>query len=280
MAAALETFAADFMCGLAAADTIFRYPVSRAATLEGVLAEIVPEIAFAGEVTSPEEGRETGADAKYLLRTHKACDVHVYLTQDEVWLDVSRLGEGEGGSGVYTAVADFALNTGREFIGDPAGLTDVALRRRTEAMLSSALKHGTSDHLRPHPRQVAGDLALGVPPLEWVMGDTSGNIQRLIGVSLSALAHYLPELLLARYDFAAGAFRNPQGERLSDEDFERWGHRHRGARAAGAGRASLKRGILLNTLLRAESGARPGLLEQVLREPGKLVGRQLFDIFY
>jgi hypothetical protein len=38
-----------------------------------------------------------------------------------------------------------------------------------------------------------------------------------------------------------------------------------GARASGAGRATLKRAIFLNSLARAESGQRPGLLEYALR---------------
>jgi hypothetical protein len=64
-------------------------------------------------------------------------------------------------------------------------VSDAALRRLAELMLSSALKFGTTDHLAPHPRQVAGDARLGVPPLGWVYGDSVGNIQRLIDVNLA-----------------------------------------------------------------------------------------------
>jgi hypothetical protein len=51
-------------------------------------------------------------------------------------------------------------------------------------------------------------------------------------------------------------------------------------RAARAGLRTLKRGILFNTLSRTSSGQRPGLLEQALRQPGKLVGRGLAGSFY
>lgn len=44
-------------------------------------------------------------------------------------------------------------------------------------------------------------------------------------------------------------------------------------RKARAGRYTIKRGILLNTLLRASGGERPGLLEQVLRQSRELVGQ-------
>ena len=81
-----------------------------------------------------------------MLRTSARRDFYVMQTKDEVWIDVSEFETGDGGNRVYSAVADYALNTGRQFIGDPAGLSFVALRRRTDAMLSSALKHGTSRH--------------------------------------------------------------------------------------------------------------------------------------
>lgn len=75
---------------------------------------------------------------------------------------------------------EFGRDTSRIFIGDPAGLSDEAMRRRSENMLSSALRYGTTDHLAPHRRQVKGDASIGVPPLKWVYGDDLGNIKRLV----------------------------------------------------------------------------------------------------
>ena len=46
-------------------------------------------------------------------------------------------------------------------------------------MLSSALKHGTTDHLAPHPRQIEGDPKLGVPPLQWSEGDPLGILDAM-----------------------------------------------------------------------------------------------------
>jgi len=130
----------------------------------------------------------------------------------DVWLDVSQNTPAKYGAIAYNIAATYAHNTGRIFIGDPAGLSDQALRRRTEQMLSSALKFGTTEHLAPHPRQVAGDAKLGVPPLRWVYGDHVGNIERMIDVSLDALDNALPdEARTLSFDRATGQFRSRDG---------------------------------------------------------------------
>ncbi len=163
---------------------------------------------------------------------------------------------------------------------NPAGMSDIALRRRTEAMLSSAIRHGSTAHMEPHWRQVSGDAALGVPPLAWHVGDTLGNIQSLIDVSLASLASKVPEFQRARYDFATRTFRTGEGKPLSDEALDRWVAGKGRDREAGAGSATYKRGILLNTLVRAPGGERSGLLELVLSRARQRLGASLGDIFY
>ncbi len=59
-----------------------------------------------------------------------------------------------------------------------------------------------------------------------------------------------------------------------------WASQFERVRKARAGRNTLKRGILLNTLARAEGGERPGILERALRQPRQLVARGLKDTFY
>lgn len=115
----------------------------------------------------------------------------------DLWLDVSKLKTGQNGALAYNVAATYAHNNGMIFIGDPAGLSDAALRRRTEQMISSALKFGTTDHLAPHPRQVKGDT--GVPPLKWVYGDSAGNIERMIDVSMKSLENAFPTSKLIAY---------------------------------------------------------------------------------
>jgi hypothetical protein len=157
----------------------------------------------------------------------------------------------------------------------------VALRRRTDAMLSSAIKHGTTDHLAPHPYQEQGNAGMGVPPLKWRKGDTLGNVQAMIDTSLASLTHDVPEIANAYFDFASRTFRTGEGQPLTDGIVDVWLSAAQGDRAASAGRATVKRGLLLGSLSRAESGARSRLLEQVLSEQGqRLFGSGLRETFY
>lgn len=276
-----DNWPADFMVELSAVDDLFANPPAPGAySLKNVFQAVDPTVKVLGETGRVDEHEESGADERFLLQTGNGKDFYVYQTPDRVWLDVSRLDPGDGGSTIYAAVADYALNTKRLFIGDPAGLSDEAMRRRTDAMLSSALKHGTTAHLAPHPRQIEGDAKLGIPPLQWRDGDDLGNIRSLINVSVESLAHYIPEIKRARYDFATRTFRNNQGKPLDDATLREWSATYSRIRAASAGSATLKRGILLNTLARTESGERPGLLAQVIRQPDQLVGESLRGTFY
>lgn len=276
----LDTFPAEFMSELAAADDLFAYPLVHAGSAEAALHQVDPLVKFVGDVTAQDERQESGADSKLLFRTGKGRDFFVYEKGDDVWLDVSRLDEGDGGNAIYAALMGYAASADKVFIGDPAGLSDVAMRRRLEAMISSAIKHGSTDHMQPHERQEKGDEGLGIPALKWRDGDTIGNIQRMIDASLASITAYVPEFRRARYDFATGTFRNSEGGRLHDEVFRGWASEHPRMRAAGLGSRSIKRGILLNTLLRTESSQRPGILEQALRQPRQLVGEAAREIFY
>lgn len=101
----------------------------------------------------------------------------------------------------------------------------------------------------------------------------------MIKVNVDSLAHHVPEIRRARYDFKARAFRTSQGQPISDEMFRTWAA-HRRMREARSGRSSIRRAVLLNTLLQTESGARPGLLEQVLQQSAKLVKDGLAGTIY
>lgn len=276
-----DTFVAQIMQELATVDSLFQNPQSTATKMKDVFRDLAPEISYVGPTTPPDVTADSPEAQAHLFRAGKGQDIYVFESNDkEIWLDVSRLSEGDAGNAVYAAVADYAYNTGQVFIGDPAGLSDIALRRRSDAMLSSALKHGTTRHLAPHPRQVEGNQALGVPPLQWRDGDDLGNIQAMIDVTVESLAHFVPEFRRARYDFATRTFRTGKGEPLTDGMLGAW-NEHPRVRAARAGSRTLKRGILLHTLARAESGQRPGLLERSLRQSRQLVeGGGLNRIFY
>ena len=275
-----DTFAAEIMADLAVNDEMFQVPVSNATTLEGVMSDVDPALTVEGDVTAADERAESGADRKLMLRTPTGKTFYVYERGNKVWLDVSQVPEGEGGNRIYAAVANYAYNTGKVFTGDPAGLSDTALRRRTENMLSSAIKFGTTRHLEPHQRQLDGDKALGVPALDWQAGNDVANISAMIETSLESLAHYVPDFKTASYDFATNSFRDGEGKPLSDGTLDLWASSAGRGRASGAGRTSLKRAIVLNTLVRSESSERPGLLESVLRQPSDVVSPALRGVMY
>lgn len=214
-------------------DELFALPKSDKTTVEEIAAEENPRI----KVRKTKIGSETlyvltmpnGDDAKLWVRPANLYGDQIYSMDlvdgdtsnvetgrpgenpedvdpavEDVYLDVSNLKEGGHGNELYNIAATFAHNTGRIFIGDPSGLSDIAMRRRLENMISTALKFGTTDHIAPHPRQVKGDAKIGVPPLKWVYGDSLGNIRRMIDVSLkSEETGTLPKY---DYDIATGNF--------------------------------------------------------------------------
>jgi hypothetical protein len=176
--------------------------------------------------------------------------------KEDVWIDVSLLKPGQDGANVYNIASTYAHNTGRIFIGDPAGLSDDALIRRPEQMLSSALKFGTTEHIAPHPRQVSGDRKLGVPPLKWVYGDDIGNIKRLIDVNLKVAENAgLDEIT---FDPTDGSFRDSEGGDLGREGIQAIAVGAGYGRAAGAGPNTLARSAILRALLREEGGSGKG----------------------
>ena len=192
--------------------------------------------------------------------------------KEDVWIDVSRLKTGGSGATVYNIAATYAHNTGRVFIADPSGISDIAMRRRTEHMLSSSLKFGTTDHLAPHPRQVAGDAEIGVPPLHWTYGDHLSNIDSLIRTSLGALNHGAANPLT--FEPFTGRFLDRSGRVLDARALQQVAF-ERSERAGNVGVKTLKRGAVLHALLRetgGESGGgrrRNGILDRLLVVTGE-----------
>jgi hypothetical protein len=260
------SFAGEVLLEIANNAGAFAFPISKSRSVQGVVEDIQPEFVYEGEVTAEDERNESGADEKHLIRNTMGKEAYIYLTKGEVWIDVSRFRPGQGGQAIYAMAGDLAKNTGRVFIGDPAGLTGDALRRRTEAMLSSALRHGTTAHLEPHENQTKGDTKSGVNPLKWTVGNDVKNIESLILATLDNLRATLPEIDDYEFDFNTGQFRS-RNDKLpyEDEAFEIEANRTAGARTALAGSRTLKRAAFINSLLRAPSESRPQLLEYALR---------------
>lgn len=270
-------FASEVLSELAASDRLFRFPVSGRQTLEGVFNEVLPEFVYKGDATREDERSESGADKRHLFKSLAGKDVFVYERGNEVWLDVSRLMEGDRGAGVYAAVANYAHNAGKTFIGDPAGLSEAAVVRRTVAMLASALRFGTTEHLEAAPEQIAGNPEKGIAPLEW-SGDDVAKTSALILSFIDTLSTQNPDVRHFRFDFGTRRFVDRAGNPVDGGRFVA-GAQRGNARAARSGEATLRAGILVQSLVSSESGARPRLLEHVLRGGRALAAGELKGIF-
>lgn len=198
--------------------------------------------------------------------TMATVSIYTDSTEKTSWINVGGLVEGSSaGSRIYQSVADWSHNNGYIFKGDPAGLLDPALRRRTEQMLASALKWGTTDHLMPHDRQVNPSKAdcqnIGVRPIDWVPFDTAHNLREMMLTNSVNLSNIEPDSENLSYNFEDGKFYNNDKE-LSDEAIEILSESE-GYRRAHAGVTTIKRAAFTNTFLREEREGR---------------GRQLMDI--
>jgi hypothetical protein len=277
--------AAKALQEFAKTDDAFVYPKSDKQDVVGIISDTAEPSGLTFEHKSTDEigFHEHGAKRIYNFLTGERKPFHVYEDDNRVWMDVSEVRQGQAGAAIYAAVANYALNTGRKFIGDPDGMSAIALRRRTENMLSSALKFGTTDHLEPHEDQIAGNEKIGVPPLQWTEGDTLGNIASLMETSVESVASKFPEIKDYRYDLATGAIRTGEGQPVSDGMLDALAETSADVRASRAGRRTLKRVILQNTLLQEARGAAgAGLLGEIVSRSAQSVqsGAMSEGIFY
>ncbi|MBB5610598.1 hypothetical protein HDE72_005163 [Janthinobacterium sp. S3T4] len=195
-------------------DDAFRLPDSAGTTLATVIGDIAPGL-------SVDEYRGAGKDEDQLVpvdriwtvtdeaRPGLSASVYRNNKNKEIWLDISNWTEGKRGAQVYQAVATFAKNTGHTFIGDPQGLSDKALYRRTEHMISSALRHGTTAHLAPHSRQVEADgtaAGAAVRPIKWTAGEHAENLREMLVSSYTNILQVFPEINNVSYNFARARF--------------------------------------------------------------------------
>lgn len=288
---------------IASDDAIFQNPIPDAFDMELAAQEIDPGMSAVNDPLDLEE-------AQYLAKKWYVTmpdGTHAYVMenqQGEVWIDASRLEEGaSGGSKLYLLVGSYAEGNGKTFIGDPAGLSDVALIRRTENMLSLALKFGRTGFMRPHEYQMNPDAkgsesAVMVRPIEWVEGDDANNIAELIRTSYANTVALVPGIKNVTYNFDKRAFEQ-DGREFTNADFaalaargdtggneqnagdpvggsvrDEAGNDGTAAVRAPVGSATLKRTAVTNTMARAESAGRGG---DLLAEIGRFVSRGLTD---
>lgn len=191
-------------------DSLMRYAKSEAKDLPTVVSDILGrdvKVTRKGALRQNFEQKVPGAVAvevpaeKWAFRTGdgKTFDVYIEaehanvpMTGRRLFIDAAFGKSGKSmGSGIYAALFQYALNNGMVFTGDPAGLSDAALLRRTEHMLSAAIKHGTTRMMQPHPRQLDpadrnhGTSHTWLKPLQWKIGDDAANVAALLDTSTS-----------------------------------------------------------------------------------------------
>ena len=290
-----DSLAAKVWRILAGEPIIFQHAMPDSFEMEGAAREIDPGMSAMSDKPDLDE-QKTGIVKKWYVKMPDG--THAYVMENkkgEVWIDASRLQEGaSGGTKLYLLVGSYAEGNGKVFIGDPAGLSDVALIRRTENMLSLALRFGNTDFLRPHEYQMNPDakfdtvLADVVRPLEWVEGDNAGNLEELLKTSYANAIDLFPEVKDVTYNFELQRFER-DGAAFTDFD----GIRRRGVGAirqrglakilstrkpggssgkaedfTPIGSATLKRAAVLNTVARAARSGRGG---ELLAEIGRVV---------
>jgi hypothetical protein len=256
------------LTGLAQQDDAFSYGASAEKTLPGIFRDIERDYIA---VPSAAKAADAGSKQAWTITTPHGKEATVYQDGHRVWLDVVRLEKGQEGSRIYNAVANYAHNTARQLVPDPAGVSDVAMKRRAEAMLSSALKFGTTDHIVPHEHQLSGRSDLGIPHMNWKPGQSAHNIRELTRVTTAVTRNEFPEVRDLHYNPATLRFERSDGSEFTDEQFERLAEvarvRGRSAQSANAGGArgtgtststagsrTLKRAVLVQSLASSKGG--------------------------
>ncbi|MDN5625218.1 MAG: hypothetical protein L0G96_18950, partial [Acinetobacter sp.] len=199
----------------------------------------------------------------------------------EVWINASQLKEGSRGKEIYNLVANYAHNNELVFIGDPVGLSDRAMTRRLENMLSSALKFGTTKHLAPHANQVKGNAV--VKPLDWIVGDHIHNVEQMMFASYEAVATVYPEIKNIKYNaekdifegVATGRIKENSQESIREftrDDFEKLAKNARQSPlklsseyAPTSGSTTLERAVLTQTFIKGTAQDRLDIKERLQR---------------
>lgn len=268
----------------------FQLPKSHAKDIGKVVRDIVPEADIVMERRTNTTAKNLGKDVPTTVyriilpdtKQTKYPNAFVYATDKQVWIDITGLQEGDGGRTIYQMIGDWAHNTGRVFIGDPNGLSDAAQLRRTDQMISSALRWGTTDHLLPHELQLNPSNEAATP-FKWRDGDTAYNLEEMLRANAESVLKPIENLGKFGYNFESKNFElrgnNGQTEPLSEQDIRRYAD-SREARGVKAGGTALKRAILTISAIRGEGQGRSRLLGQALRQSEQELDPALKKLLY
>ena len=245
---------------LANNEDLYQYKASEAEELEDITAEVAPGWT-ARDLTETYVGPGDDARRMWSIETDDGTAYIFENKDDTVYINVGGLAEGKSrGSVIYAIVANYAFNNDLVFVGDPQGLTAAAKIRRTEHLLSSAMKFGTTRHIAP-------DKSQNIP---WKTGDDVANFRALLEASRANIIKNFPEAADLVYNFETQQIENAKnGKRVGQADLQLAASTAGGTRQARAGRRTLTRAALYAGLVsRKGQAARDELLAKHAVERG------------
>jgi hypothetical protein len=213
---------------LAQNDDFFRHPWSEKQSIFDIGRDSLPKGFSVARTDSAGDITSLPTDKAFTIRTPSGDEGYLFQKGKEIWINVSHLDSGSQGSAVYSLAANYAKNNGLHFIGDPDGLSKIALKRRPEQMLAAAYKAHSTEHLSPHPAQLQGDMSIGVPAMTWKHGDDVHNVNELHRVNQAIALHEFPEIRNLSYNPASGNFETSGGRTFTNEDFDQLANQRRG----------------------------------------------------
>ena len=242
-------------------DNVFRYPKSESDNLKTIANEVSGGKTIVSDVSLWETRNPGETMTRLEIRVptpegvDKSMDAFVSKLGNDVWINVAGFKKGNEGSLVYAIVGNWAYNNGYRFIGDPAGLSNEALIRRLQNMLSLSLKFGSTDFVKPHQRQIDKLEDFG---FKWTDGDDQKNLQSMLYTTYNVLSKMAPELQDVEYNFRTNKFEE-NGQRFTDEDFLRAANKIHALSVRGApGSGTLKIGATISTIVRGMGNAPMG----------------------
>jgi hypothetical protein len=281
------------------------YPKVNASTFKATVEGMHPDTKNL-EIKAP---RQIGNGRTRVEMVNKVTGHSAYVVDNgkgEIWVDLSELkSKKDLGSVFYAAAADYAFYNDKVFIGDPVGLSDVALFRRTENMLAIALKYGTTKHIAPHLKQTdpymyadqygSGKFTEDAQALRWKEGDDDFNIASLAITGYTNLTKLFPEVKDAAWNPETGNFEWSDGRPFDADSVAKhstvralkengYGDLVSRTQDVGGGTSesspiggrTLRRGLITQTILQGQSAEERGTifaaLSERVRRPGVSAG--------
>jgi hypothetical protein len=230
---AARSFVSDVWTAFAGNDEVFQYGRTESKDAEAI-AKVVS--APGKPVTvSDRESQITFIGKEGTLTINDADTARPYIRATDA---KSQGKQGGGGSQLYAAALDWIHNNGLR-IKDDSGLTDINAIRRTSNFLASALRHGTTKHLKPHAGQ----------GLKWTKSDIL-NTSALAAKEMENAFKAVPNARGWEYDFGTGKFRDDAGKHVTRKGFAE-AVRLGDPAKSGIGLSTLQRAIITHSAIRA-----------------------------